>query len=199
MPLPTGRRWSPPAARRSPARPTRTTINQSSQNAAINWQSFSIGAGETVQFVAAEQQLGRAEPRARRRPVGDPRQPVGQRQGVPGQSRTACCSATARRSTSAAWSPRRSNISDADFMAGRYSFTGAGRGAVVNQGTITADGGYVALLGASVSNQGVISAQPRHGGAGRGQRDHARRGRRRPAQRHRRRGRGQRAGRRTAA
>ena len=28
-----------------------TTINQSSQNAAINWQSFSIGQGEAVRFV----------------------------------------------------------------------------------------------------------------------------------------------------
>src|SRR6202142_2484820 len=28
-----------------------TTINQSSQNVAINWQSFSIGQGEAVQFV----------------------------------------------------------------------------------------------------------------------------------------------------
>jgi len=29
----------------------KTTINQSSQNAAINWQSFSIGKTEAVQFV----------------------------------------------------------------------------------------------------------------------------------------------------
>ncbi|MBE0625267.1 MAG: filamentous hemagglutinin N-terminal domain-containing protein, partial [Burkholderiales bacterium] len=28
-----------------------TTINQASQNAAINWQSFSIGAAEAVRFV----------------------------------------------------------------------------------------------------------------------------------------------------
>jgi large exoprotein involved in heme utilization and adhesion len=48
-------------------------------------------------------------------------------------------------------------ISDADFMAGRYAFSGSG-GAVLNQGSINADGGYVALLGASVSNQGVIQA-----------------------------------------
>ena len=39
------------------------------------------------------------------------------------------------------------NLSDADFMAGRYTFTGTG-GSVTNQGAITtADGGYVALLG----------------------------------------------------
>ena len=40
------------------------------------------------------------------------------------------------------------------------SFSGTGTGSVVNQGTITAaQGGYVALLGNHVSNEGVISAQ----------------------------------------
>jgi hypothetical protein len=44
-------------------------------------------------------------------------------------------------------------------MAGNYKFAGNGTGSVVNQGTINADGGYVALLGAKVSNEGVISAR----------------------------------------
>jgi filamentous hemagglutinin family protein len=52
------------------------------------------------------------------------------------------------------------DLSDADFMAGHYAFTGRGTGTVTNQGTIVAtDGGFVALLGASVTNQGVISAR----------------------------------------
>ena len=50
-------------------------------------------------------------------------------------------------------------ISDANFMAGRYIFSGDGTGGVVSRGSINADGGYVALLGASVSNEGVISAR----------------------------------------
>jgi len=50
------------------------------------------------------------------------------------------------------------DLSDADFMAGRYQFSGSSRAAVLNQGMINADGGYVALLGASVSNQGLIQA-----------------------------------------
>ncbi|HOW43189.1 MAG TPA: filamentous hemagglutinin N-terminal domain-containing protein [Candidatus Omnitrophota bacterium] len=49
------------------------------------------------------------------------------------------------------------NIADADFLAGRYSFIGSG-GEVVNQGYISAPGGYVALLGSSVVNTGVIEA-----------------------------------------
>jgi len=49
------------------------------------------------------------------------------------------------------------NISNEDFLAGRYTFYGQG-GSVVNQGYISAPGGYVALLGSSVENSGVIEA-----------------------------------------
>ena len=49
------------------------------------------------------------------------------------------------------------NISNADFLAGRYTFYGQG-GAVTNQGYISAPGGYVALLGSSVENTGLIEA-----------------------------------------
>ncbi|MCE4053229.1 two-partner secretion domain-containing protein [Pseudomonas sp. Au-Pse12] len=52
------------------------------------------------------------------------------------------------------------DISDADFKAGNYKFTGDSAAEVVNQGSITAaDGGSVALLGAKVTNQGSIKAQ----------------------------------------
>jgi hypothetical protein len=66
------------------------TIQQSSQNAALNWQSFNIGAAESVHFVQPNSSAG---------------------------------------------------------------------GSVLNQGSINADGGYVALLGANVSNEGTISAR----------------------------------------
>ncbi|MGP1667359.1 MAG: two-partner secretion domain-containing protein, partial [Rhodanobacter sp.] len=51
-------------------------------------------------------------------------------------------------------------ITDANFMTSNYRFRGAGVGSVENQGTINAaDGGYVALLGGNVNNQGVMAAQ----------------------------------------
>lgn len=50
------------------------------------------------------------------------------------------------------------NLSNDDFMAGRYSFFGSG-GSVVNQGYISAPGGYVALMGSAVENSGVIEAE----------------------------------------
>lgn len=53
------------------------------------------------------------------------------------------------------------NMSDADFMAGKAMFTANGsRASVINLGTINvADGGYSALLGNQVKNDGVIVAK----------------------------------------
>ncbi|MBR7945642.1 filamentous hemagglutinin N-terminal domain-containing protein [Burkholderia cenocepacia] len=52
------------------------------------------------------------------------------------------------------------NISDADFLAGRYRFAGTSAAAVINEGNITAaDGGGIALLGAIVINTGVVQAK----------------------------------------
>ena len=51
-------------------------------------------------------------------------------------------------------------IQDADFIGSHYVFAGGSASAVENYGAITASGGGgVALLGASVNNQGVIRAQ----------------------------------------
>ncbi len=50
------------------------------------------------------------------------------------------------------------DIKDADFLAGRYTFFGKG-GSVVNRGFISAPGGFVALLGSTVENAGVIEAR----------------------------------------
>lgn len=49
-------------------------------------------------------------------------------------------------------------MANEDFMAGRYTFTGNG-GSVVNMGYLSAPGGYVALLGSRVENQGIIEAE----------------------------------------
>lgn len=52
------------------------------------------------------------------------------------------------------------DVNDASLTAPSRTFSGSGAGSVVNQGRITAaDGGSVALLGNTVSNQGVITAQ----------------------------------------
>lgn len=135
-----------------------TTITQASQNAAINWQSFNIGTGESVNFV---QPNGSAT--ALNRVLGaDPSSILGSLSAngkvflvnpngiVFGQGASVNVGGLVGSTR---------NISDSDFMAGQYNFEGTGSGSVVNHGTINANGGSVALLGANVSNQGVIQAQ----------------------------------------
>jgi|GEM_PF-1131716 len=51
------------------------------------------------------------------------------------------------------------DINNADFLAGRYNFfKNGGNGSVTNEGSIIANGGYVALLSNAVSNSGSIIA-----------------------------------------
>lgn len=134
------------------------TINQSTPSTAINWLSFNIGAGESVRFnqpnssaVALNRVLG-----------ADPSSILGSLNAngkvflvnpngvLFGQGAVVNVGGLVASTL---------NITDADFMRGNYQFSGSGDGAVTNQGSIHADGGYVALLGANVSNTGVISAQ----------------------------------------
>ncbi|MDI6745694.1 MAG: filamentous hemagglutinin N-terminal domain-containing protein [Rhodocyclaceae bacterium] len=134
-----------------------TTITQTTSNVAINWQSFSIGAGEAVQFIQPS-----SSSVALNRVLGaDPSNIFG--------SLSANGKVFLVNPNGILFAPGASvnvsglvastlNISDSDFMASNYKFSGTG-GTVLNQGTINADGGYVALLGASVSNQGTIVAR----------------------------------------
>lgn len=135
-----------------------TTITQSTQNAVINWQSFGIAAGQSVQFaqpssssVALNRVLG-ANPSAIFGSLSANGQvflvnPGGILFGSGASVNVGGLVASTL------------NITDANFMAGKYIFSNPGSGTVVNQGAINADGGYVALLGTSVSNQGTISAR----------------------------------------
>ncbi|HEX2544843.1 MAG TPA: filamentous hemagglutinin N-terminal domain-containing protein, partial [Ramlibacter sp.] len=136
-----------------------TTITQGSASAVINWQGFSVGAGEAVRFV----QPGSSSVTLNRVLGGDASaihgrlsangkvflvNPAGVLFGPGASVNVGGLVASTL------------NISDADFMAGRHSFSGGSRAAVINQGSITAaDGGYVALLGAHVANEGSISAR----------------------------------------
>jgi filamentous hemagglutinin family protein len=134
------------------------TVNQSSQNAALNWQSFNIGKTEAVRFVQPN-----SSSVALNRVIGaDPSSILGSMSangkvflinpngilfGKGASVNVGGLVASTR------------NISDSDFMAGKYHFAGSGNGSVLNQGSINADSGYVALLGANVSNEGTINAR----------------------------------------
>jgi filamentous hemagglutinin family protein len=134
------------------------TVTQTTPHVAINWQSFGIQAGESVQFV--QPSSGSV---ALNRVIGsDPSQILGHLSSN-GQVFLVNPSGIlfgANASVNVGGLVASTlNISDADFMSGHYRFSGVGAGAVVNQGLIRAAGGYVAMLGSSVSNQGVVMAQ----------------------------------------
>lgn len=136
------------------------TINQSTSNTVINWQSFNIGQNETVQFV----QPNSSSIALNRVAGSDPSSILGSLSsngkvflvnpngilfGKDAQVNVGGLVASTL------------NISDRDFMAGNYKFSGTSTSTIINQGTIStnADGGYVALLGANVNNVGTIVAR----------------------------------------
>ena len=140
----------------------RTQINQVSQNAIVNWQSFSVAGNEHVlieqpnasaailnRVIGSQQSriLGQIEANGRVFLVNP--------QGVyvaPGASID-----VGSLTLSAL------DIDNDDFMAGRYFFSKVADSAdatIENAGTISADdGGYVVLAGDYVDNSGVISAR----------------------------------------
>ena len=138
-------------------KPGSMVINQATQNVAINWQSFNIAAGESVQFVQPN-----SNSVALNRVIGaDPSSILGNLSAngkvflinpngiLFGKGASVNVGGLVGSTL---------GLSDADFMAGRYQFSGAGKTAVVNQGAINANGGYVALVGGKVDNQGSIVA-----------------------------------------
>ncbi|MDH6232250.1 filamentous hemagglutinin family protein [Mesorhizobium soli] len=129
------------------------TINQSTDRMIANWQSFSIGAGNSVTF----NQPG-ASSVALNRVVGqDPSQILGSLTAngqvflvnpngiVVGKDASVQAGGFVGSTL---------GISDGDFLAGNYRFTGSG-GSIVNQGAIT--GNVVALIAPKVSNEGTIT------------------------------------------
>ncbi len=138
--------------------PGSTTITQTTQNVAINWQSFNIGATEAVQFVQPN-----SSSVALNRVLGpDPSSILGS-MSANGKvflvNPNGVLFGRGAQINVGGLVASTLNISDGDFMAGRYQFSGNSDAAVLNQGTINAPGGYVALLGANVGNDGIILAR----------------------------------------
>lgn len=139
--------------------PGNMTIQQNSQNVAINWQSFNINRGESVHFVQPN-----SSAIALNRVLGSDASSIMGNLSANGKvflinpngvlfGKTASVNVGGLVASTL-------NITDADFMANNYKFSGTETGTVLNQGTInTTDGGFVALLGANVSNEGVIAAK----------------------------------------
>jgi len=137
--------------------PGTVTINQASNIAIINWQSFSIGAGELTKFVQPSSCSA-----ALNRVMGGQTSVIdgtlsangevflingnGIVVGPGGVVNTNSFLASTR------------DITDNDFLNGNLHFTGGNSAGVLNQGTITALGDGVCLIGKTVDNQGTINA-----------------------------------------
>ncbi len=138
--------------------PGQMTITQTTPHVAINWQSFGIAAGQSVQFV----QPGRSAVALNRVTGADPSAILG-RLSANGQvflvNPNGILFGSGATVDVGGLVASTLNISDADFMAGRYRFSGPGAAELLNQGALqAANGGYVALLGAQVNNQGTVVA-----------------------------------------
>jgi filamentous hemagglutinin family protein len=134
-----------------------TTINQSSQRAAIDWTSLSTRANEALVFNQPNAQaiaLNRITGSGPSELLGSLTangqvfilNPNGVLFGAGSQVNVGGLVASTL------------NMSNADFMNGKHVFTGSG-GSVVNRGTLNAaPGGYLALLAPEVRNEGVMTA-----------------------------------------
>ncbi len=136
-----------------------TTIQQSSQNLSLTWNSFNIAQPETVNFVqpsassiavnrilntSASQILGHLNANGQVYLLN----PNGILFGQGAQVNVGGLVASTL------------DLSDTSLNGNTRTFSGSGTGRVINQGSIHASsGGYVALLGNTVSNHGAITAQ----------------------------------------
>src|SRR5689334_2887503 len=136
---------------------TTTTIQQNSSRLSINWQSFGVGANETVNFVQPS-----SSSVALNRVLGTEASQIMGRLNANGQvfllnPNGVLFGKTAQVSVGGLVASTL-GLSDADFMGGRTVLRGTG-GVVRNEGTIrAADGGSIALVGGQVSNEGTLVA-----------------------------------------
>jgi filamentous hemagglutinin family protein len=134
------------------------TVQQASDKAIINWQSFDVGAQAAVRF----SQPSTDSVALNRVQAQSPSQIFGKL--------TANGQVFLLNASGVIFGPEAKvdvggivagamKITDEDFLAGRYIFTD-GKGVVTNKGTITAsDGGMIALLAPEVRNEGIIRAR----------------------------------------
>ncbi|MFA7429910.1 MAG: filamentous hemagglutinin N-terminal domain-containing protein, partial [Rhodospirillaceae bacterium] len=142
--------------------PNTLDILQSSDRAIINWQSFSIGAGETVNF----RQPSAASVTLNRVVGNDPSAIFGSLTAngtVMLVNPNGVIFGAGSRVDVGGLVATTVDISDANFMGGQYIFdkpSGIAGAAVINEGDITiGDSGLAALVAPHVRNSGVIQAR----------------------------------------
>ena len=135
-------------------------IHQATQNAVINWNSFNIGAGERVNIYQPNAQAALLN----RVLGGNPSEIFGT---LSANGRVFLVNpagilfAPGAQVNAGAIVASTMNITNADFMAGKYAFVGTpSDGKIINRASLIAKNeGTVALLGKNVVNEGVIVAR----------------------------------------
>ena len=141
------------------AQPSATQLNvtQSSQSAVVNWQGFSVGQGSAVNFIQPNSSSAILN-----RVTGSTPSTISGSITSNGQVYLVNPNGIAITSSgtvnTGGFVASTLGISDGNFMSGNRTFTGNGASAgVSNAGTISVGrGGYVALIGGTVSNSGNI-------------------------------------------
>ena len=141
------------------AAPSATTmvVNQSSTNAIINWQSFSIGQGDTVQ-------INNGSGATLNRVTGPTISSINGLLSATGSvylvnANGVIVGKTGVVSTGGTFVASTLDLSNSQFLSGgTLTFSGTSTASVVNLGKVGSLGGNVAMIAATVQNQGTITA-----------------------------------------
>ncbi|MEW9585345.1 beta strand repeat-containing protein [Paraburkholderia sp. DGU8] len=137
----------------------RMNITQSSSNAIVNWNTFSIGGGEAVRISQPS-----ASSALLNRVMGNDPSVIAGRLQANGKvflvNPAGVIFAPGSSVNVGSMIASTLNISNADFLAGNFHFVGKSAAPLSNAGSLTAAaGGTIALLGGTVSNSGTVNAK----------------------------------------
>ena len=158
--LPTGGSVAAGSASISSPNASTVNVNQSSNRAVIDWHSFSVGQGNTVNFNQPS-----ASSATLNRVTGNTPSSIAGTINAPGTVLLVNPNGIAITKdgviNTGSFAASTLDIKNSDFMSGHYKFTGNGNSqAVTNAGNINvSDGGFAALLGGQVANDGIIRAR----------------------------------------
>ena len=133
-------------------------VTQNTAKMGVNWQSFNIAKNETVNFKQPN-----ASSVALNRIVGNDASHIYGSLNANGQvfliNPNGVTFAAGASINVGGIAASTKDITDANFLAGKYNFTGTSTAGVTNQGSLNAtEGGYVALMANNVNNEGSITA-----------------------------------------
>jgi filamentous hemagglutinin family protein len=138
---------------------TSMTITQSTSQAIVNWSSFSVGLGYSVEFVQPD-----ASSAILNRVTGDTASTIAGAVTGNGQvflinPNGIAITATGTVAVGGGFVASTLDIADDDFLDGDLRFEGDGSSAgVTNAGVVTVGrGGYAALIGGTVKNDGLVA------------------------------------------